>query len=412
METVALKDLCLSVTDCPHSTPKWTDSGKIVIRNQNIKNGRLDLSTTYYTDEDNFQKRCARAVPEPGDLIITREAPMGEVCLIPENLECCLGQRMVLLKPNTEICDSKYMLYCLLSRNVQQQISWSEGTGTTVSNLRIPHLEQLQIPYCDLEKQKRIAAVLGVIDDLIDNNEKMTENLSNQIQNIYTEWFTEMTPFNDEEKIDTDQGIVPKKWDVMPLEDFIFFQEGPGIRNWQYVSENGTKFINIRCINGGDIDLTSANMISNEEANGKYAHFMLKENDIVISCSGTLGRYAIVRKEHLPLCLNTSIIRFQPKRCESDYAYVYSYLTSKEFANKQQEMASGSVQVNFGPTHLKKIMMVVPPIETLKEYSVLVMPVIKQMIRNRSEKQKLTEVKNLLLDKLIKGDIDVANVTI
>ena len=155
---------------------------------------------------------------------------MGEVCLIPENLECCLGQRMVLLKPNTEICDSKYMLYCLLSRNVQQQISWSEGTGTTVSNLRIPHLEQLQIPYCDLEKQKRIAAVLGVIDDLIDNNEKMTENLSNQIQNIYTEWFTEMTPFNDEEKIDTDQGIVPKKWDVMPLEDFIFFQEGPGIR--------------------------------------------------------------------------------------------------------------------------------------------------------------------------------------
>ena len=56
--------------------------------------------------------------------------------------------------------------------------------------------------------------------------------------------------------------------------------------------------------------------------------------------------------------------------------------------------------------------MVVPPIETLKEYSVLVMPVIKQMIRNRSEKQKLTEVKNLLLDKLIKGDIDVANVTI
>ena len=139
---------------------------------------------------------------------------------------------------------------------------------------------------------------------------------------------------------------------------------------------------------------------------------MLKENDIVISCSGTLGRYAIVRKEHLPLCLNTSIIRFQPKRCESDYAYVYSYLTSKEFANKQQEMASGSVQVNFGPTHLKKIMMVVPPIETLKEYSVLVMPVIKQMIRNRSEKQKLTEVKNLLLDKLIKGDIDVANVTI
>lgn len=412
MEKRQLKELCCSITDCPHSTPKWTDSGKVVIRNQNIRNGRLDLSTTYYTDEENFKKRRVRAIPESGDLIITREAPMGEVCMIPEGLECCLGQRMVLLKPNPEICDSRYLLYCLLSRDVQHQISWSEGTGTTVSNLRIPHLEQLEIPFRDLATQKKIGKVLGVIDAIIDNDDARNQNLERQIRNLYTEWFVAMTPFQSEEKKQTELSAIPKQWEVTPFQDFIFFQEGPGIRNWQYVTTGGTKFINIRCINDGDIDTSSANMISTEEAEGKYSHFLLEENDIVVSCSGTLGRYAIVRKEHLPLCLNTSVIRFRPKRAITDYAYVYSYLTSKEFTNHQKEMASGSVQVNFGPTHLKKMYLAVPPISVLEDFDSITMPLIKQLIRNRREKQKLFELKRLLLNQLIKGEVDVTNVKI
>ena len=92
-------------------------------------------------------------------------------------------------------------------------------------------------------------------------------------------------------------------WKEIPLSDIIFFQEGPGIRNWQYVGD-GVRFINIRCINNGEIDISTANMISEEEANGKYAHFMLEPYDIVMSCSGTLGRYAIVQQKDLPLCLN------------------------------------------------------------------------------------------------------------
>lgn len=126
-----MSEYCLSITDCPHSTPKWTNSGKLVIRNQYIKNGRLDLSNPSFTDDENFEARCKRAKPTAGDIIITREAPMGEVCMIPEDVECCLGQRMVLLKPNPLKCDGHYLLYVLMSKTVQQQILWSEGTGTT-----------------------------------------------------------------------------------------------------------------------------------------------------------------------------------------------------------------------------------------------------------------------------------------
>jgi len=72
-----LADLCESIVDCPHSTPVWTDRGVLVLRNQNIRNGRLDLTEPSYTDEAQFAERTRRALPTEGDLVITREAPMG-----------------------------------------------------------------------------------------------------------------------------------------------------------------------------------------------------------------------------------------------------------------------------------------------------------------------------------------------
>ena len=178
IEYRTIRELCEIVVDCPHSTPVWTDSGKIVIRNQNIKNGRIDLTSPSYTDEEHFIQRIRRAKPVPGDIIITREAPIGDVGMVPEGIECCLGQRMVLLRVNPEVCDRYYLLYSLQSRYVQHQISWSEGTGTTVSNLRIPHLEQLKIPYPPLETQKAIASVLRSIEGKMDINRKTNDNLA------------------------------------------------------------------------------------------------------------------------------------------------------------------------------------------------------------------------------------------
>jgi type I restriction enzyme S subunit len=95
--TLPLEELCEAVIDCPHSTPVWIDHGVIVLRSSNIRHGRLDLGNPSFTDEYHYEERSRRARIQAGDLVITREAPMGEVCLIPENLKCCLGQRMVML---------------------------------------------------------------------------------------------------------------------------------------------------------------------------------------------------------------------------------------------------------------------------------------------------------------------------
>ncbi|PSF08957.1 restriction endonuclease subunit S [Marinobacter halophilus] len=184
--------MCELIVDCPHSTPKWTDEGMIVLRNQNIRNGQLDLSSPSFTDTAGYQSRIKRAVPQAGDIVFTREAPMGEVCLIPEGLTCCLGQRQVLLRPKKSV-NGRYLYWALQSPFVQHQISWNEGTGTTVSNVRIPTLKSLEIPRREPHEAK-IADTLGSLADKIQMNHRINQTLEQIAQAIFKSWFVDFEP--------------------------------------------------------------------------------------------------------------------------------------------------------------------------------------------------------------------------
>lgn len=190
--TETLRQVCDLIVDCPHFTPEWTDSGYIVVRNQNIRGGRLDLSQPSYTHRQDFERRTKRAKPKAGDIIFTREAPMGEVCMVPDGIECCVGQRQVLLRPSTEI-DGRYLFYTLRSSYVRHQILWNEGTGSTVSNVRIPILEALKIPRLG-RTEKAIGQLLGSLDDKIELNRRMNETLEAMAQAIFRDWFVDFGP--------------------------------------------------------------------------------------------------------------------------------------------------------------------------------------------------------------------------
>ena len=233
-----LVSLCLLVVDCPHATPKWTNAGVVVLRNQNIKGGRLDLSNPSYTDEAHYLGRVRRAAPQAGDIVITREAPMGDVCLIPPRLKCCLGQRQVLLRPNPSKVDSRFLLYALQSPYLQHQIGWNEGTGSTVSNLRIPVLEALRVPTPPLKEQHEIATTLGALDDRITLLRETNATLEAIAQALFKSWFVDFDPVRakmegrapegmDEATAalfpdgleESELGAVPRGWRAVPLVD-------------------------------------------------------------------------------------------------------------------------------------------------------------------------------------------------
>lgn len=179
-----LDTLCSDIIDCSHSTPVWRDRGIRVIRNFNLNEGSLDFSKGAFVDEKTYLERTKRAVPEAEDIVISREAPMGTVAIIPHNLKCCLGQRLVLLKVNSDICSSSYLLFALMSGFVQNQFN---KIGSTVSNLTIPELKETKIPL--VKNHKAIGKLLESIANKIQVNKQINDNLAAMIKTIYEYWF-------------------------------------------------------------------------------------------------------------------------------------------------------------------------------------------------------------------------------
>ena len=196
-------------------------------------------------------------------------------------------------------------------------------------------------------------------------------------------------------------SAVAKGWSNYPLSDICFFQEGPGLRNWQYRNE-GVKFINIRCIQGGDIDTSVAQHLSVDEVEEKYKHFLLDEGDYVLSSSGTIGRLALVKKHHLPLLLNTSVIRFRSiDEKKLDKLFLRHFLQSKQFFDKISEQSQGSAQVNFGPTHLKLLDVLLPPLPEQKKIASILTSVDEVIETTQKQIDKLQDLKKATMNELL-----------
>ena len=157
------------------------------------------------------------------------------------------------------------------------------------------------------------------------------------------------------------------------ISDLLFFQEGPGVRNTQYAME-GVKLLNVANLVDGKVDLsTSERYISTEEAFGKYKHFLCDEGDFIVASSGIKVEYidkkmGFVDKSMLPLCMNTSTIRFKvlnPKQLRIRY-FMY-YLKSQHFKCQLTRLITGSAQLNYGPSHLKQMIMPLISIDRQEE---------------------------------------------
>lgn len=166
----------------------------------------------------------------------------------------------------------------------------------------------------------------------------------------------------------------------VPLQKAFWFQEGPGVRNTQF-RESGIKLLNVANITkDGVIDLSKTDRhLDESEATGKYSHFLIDEGDLVIASSGISidddgylqTRGAFVESEHIPLCMNTSTIRFKSLSGISDLSYLKHWLQSLDFRVQITRLVTGSAQKNFGPSHLKSLSINLPPLDEQKRIAAI-----------------------------------------
>ena len=188
-------------------------------------------------------------------------------------------------------------------------------------------------------------------------------------------------------------GTIPGDWDIAALPDAVFFQEGPGLRKWQW-TESGMKVINVTNILGdGRIDTNNTSrFISNEEYEKTYRHFTVDAGDIVVASSGnTYGKVGRISPKDLPLMMNTSVIRFRspdPKKLNDDF--LYAFLRSDVFRNQVESFVIGSAQPNFGPTHLKRMVMPLPPLPVQQRIAGI-LSAYDELIENSQRRIKILE---------------------
>lgn len=190
-----------------------------------------------------------------------------------------------------------------------------------------------------------------------------------------------------------------KQW--IKISDLLSFQEGPGVRNTQYTT-SGVKLLNVANLVDGKVDLsTSERYISEEEAYGKYKHFLCDKGDFVVASSGIKVEYidkkmGFIDESMLPLCMNTSTIRFKvldPSTLRIRY-FMY-YLKSQSFKEQLTRYITGSAQLNYGPSHIKQMVMPWIPLESQDK---LIERLDRVQVIIEHKEQQLT-----CLDKLVKS---------
>lgn len=413
MKFVTLESLCSDIIDCPHSTPKWLDEGIPVIRNFNLINGHIDTSNLSYVDEATYLERIKRANPEEDDIIISREAPMGVVGMVPKGFKCCLGQRLVLLKVNRLKCSPQYLLYALLSDVVQKQINRIDLTGSIVSNLNIPDMKKLLIPIVDGDINK-IGEYLNFIDENISNNNKIAQQLEAMTKTIYDYWFLQFEFPNEEGKPYKSSGgkmvwneelqrDIPEGWKVGNLSNNALTKIiKPGINKFE-----GTKnYLETA-------DVTESSYTKGEEVTfenrASRANMQPTKNSVWFAKMKDSVKHLLLNEEMQPL-IERSIFStgFLGLQCSSEgFEYIATYIKSEYFEKVKNKLAHGATQQAINNTDLKGIRIVIPSDEVLTEFHDRSKSIYSLISKKNIENKELADMKDFLLPLLMNGQVTV-----
>ena len=188
---------------------------------------------------------------------------------------------------------------------------------------------------------------------------------------------------------------MPSNWVKVRLSDVIGFQEGPGILAKDF-RENGVPLVRLKGLDGREATLSGCNYVDAEKWRRKWRHFTLQPGDILASTSASFGRVALVGHEASGAIFYTGIIRFWPKDNRVTRKFIEYFLKSPEFVRQANQVASGSVIQHFGPTHLREMSIVLPPVEEQNRITGILSALDDKIQINQRISDTLTEISSAI----------------
>jgi type I restriction enzyme S subunit len=406
-----MNDVCALVTDGTHDTPKRVESGFPLIKAKEIVGGRIDFSTCDQISEEEHLEVIARSKPEYSDTLFAHiGASLGEAAFVDTTRSFSI-KNVALFKPNPTIIDGRYLYYVVISPDFQELAKRCK-TGSAQPFLSLGHLRSHRISYHEeIATQRKIASILSAYDALIENNARRITILEAMTEALYREWFVEFRfPGHKKVKVvNSPLGKIPEKWEVMPVGDVIetFGGGTPSTKEPEYW-ENGT----VTWYSPTDLTKAGTMFIGSSEKRISVSGLqnssakLFPAYSVMMTSRATIGVVSITSTE---ACTNQGFITCVPNARLSCHM-IYFWLHGQK--EKIVSLASGATFKEISRSTFRKLPMLVPPQPLRQAFDEFAAPICK-MIESLLKKQAiLRTTRDLLLPKLISGQIDVEDLDI
>jgi type I restriction enzyme S subunit len=380
------------VFDCPHSTPVLTNDGPFVVRSQDVRSGIFRMEESGRVSDETYQERIARAEPRHGDLVYSREGTyFGIAAELPPGVRVCLGQRMVLLRPNEHKVNFRFLRYWLNSPVMARHIH-GQRDGTVAERLNMPTIRALPIALPPLPGQCAIGAMLGALDDKIELNQRMNATLEALAQTIFKSWF-----------VDAAATKLPKGWRSVKIGELC------EINSWTLNKNDAldrVEYVEISEVARGNI----GNIQPYERGEQpSRARRRLRHGDTVLSTvRPDRGSYFLCLNPSPNLIASTGFAVLTPTK--APWSFIHAAMTQIGTFEYLGQHADGGAYPAVRPEIIGALEVPWPDkIEIPDQFHLVCAPLYERAEHNRQESRTLAKLRDALLPKLLSGEVVVGS---
>jgi type I restriction enzyme S subunit len=398
-------DITTAIIDYRGRTPPKSADGIKLLTAKVIKDGTIDESRLEYISEETYASWMRRGFPQQWDILLTTEAPLGEVSLLRSPEPVALAQRVILLRGDPSVVDQLYLFAALRSPLMQDRLR-QRATGTTVLGIKQRELRQVEVPLPPLPTQRRIAAILSAYDDLIENNNRRIKLLDEMAQRIYREWFVDFRYPGHEHSplVDSELGPAPQGWTVRPLSTLV---ESVRVATAPGRPETvGVPYVPIDCISAKSLCLREWQ--SGENAKSSLIRFA--RHDVLFGAMRPYFHKVAIAPFAGTTRSTCFVIRAREERM---WALAVMTLFDDRTVDFATRHSSGSTipYARWGGA-MGDMLSLHPTLDIATAFEDLMAPILRRLTDAGAIQANLRATRDILLPRLISGEVDVTNLDI
>ena len=412
---IDIQQICSHI--CSGGTPKSTVAeyydGNIPWLNTKEINFNRIYETEKTITEEGLNNSSAKWIPANSVIVAMYGATAGKTAItkipLTTNQACCN------LTIDSTKADYRFVYYALFN---DYSYLASLTNGGAQQNLNAQQIKEFEIPFPSLEEQKRIADILSSIDDKIELNRRINENLEQQAQALFKAWFVDFEPFKDGEFVDSEFGMIPKGWDIKPLE-YLVTKVKSG--DWGKDEPTGNHTIKTFCMRGADFpnikEGNKGKMPIRYILEKNFREKSLCDGNVVVEISGgsptqSTGRIVLVDKSFIADCDNALICTNFCKSLEikENYSFffylMWQYLYDSKVMFIYENGSNGLKNLNINSL-IERESFVIPTKEVVARFNLVASNLLSTKQANGIEISRLAYLRDTLLPKLMSGELRI-----